>query len=67
MRMKLSINAPGLSLNDVYYQNRAHGYKQSAKHWISDVCGKLSVYESDVARLREHFNPDKHAFKLMFK
>jgi hypothetical protein len=62
--MKLSINAPGLSLNDVYYQNRAHGYKTSAKHWIADVCGKLSVHADKFKELREHFDPEKHAYKV---
>lgn len=64
--MKLILPFRALSVNNMYYANRQHGLKTSAKEWLYQVNWELAKYAKEFMELRQSFDPKKHGISIEF-
>lgn len=64
MRRKFVLPIKGLSINNTYYGNAAHGMKPEAQDWFRTATHVLNRPENSAGlkELREAFKPNKHAY-----
>lgn len=63
-KIELEINARPLSINSMYYGNRAHGKTSEARDWTYDIIYKLFPYEKQFKELRDVFDPKEYGYKV---
>lgn len=57
-------NIGPLSINQVYYGNRAHGWTAEAKEWSYKLMYQIAKHEPQIKLLRDYFNPKMHSLEL---
>jgi len=65
MRVKFVLDSIGpLSINQVYYGNRAHGWTAEAKDWSYKLMYLISQHENQIKMVRDFFDPTRHGLSL---
>lgn len=65
MRVKFLLPGIGpLSINQVYYGNRAHGWTKEAKDWSYQLMYQISQHEAQIKMIRDFFDPKRHGLEL---
>lgn len=64
MKRVINLDLHVISINNMYYANKAHGYKPDVKDWLQQACHLLSQPSNKQALsdLRNHFDADKHCY-----
>lgn len=66
MRVKFDLNIGPMSVNQVYYGNRMHGWTQTAKDWSYKLIYELSKHENQIKLITNLFDPQKHGLSVIF-
>lgn len=66
MKRVINLDIHVVSINSMYYANKAHGYKPDVKEWIQQMCYMLSTPENKqiFEDLRNYFDPTKHCYTV---
>lgn len=64
MKRVINLDLHVVSINNMYYANKAHGYKPDVREWVQQACHILSQPENKQALsdLRNYFDPNKHCY-----
>lgn len=65
-RRNLFIQAAPLSVNAMFYNNKAHGKRKEAKDWECNIMHQLweASNRKALQELRDYFNPKKHVYAV---
>lgn len=66
MRVKFDLNVPPMSVNQVYYGNRMHGWTQNAKDWSYKLMYEISRHENQIKIITDLFDPKRHGLGVVF-
>lgn len=65
MRVSFTLDNIGpLSINQVYYGNRAHGWTAEAKEWSYKLMYQIAKHDSQIKLIRDLFDPKTHGLNL---
>lgn len=65
-RIKFELDIEPMSVNQVYYGNRSHGWTADAKEWSYRLIYQLSKHENQIKIINSLFDPKKHGLSVSF-